>query len=301
VTFRQNATDADNHGVANVAAIYAQDQIVISRHLQVIAGLRYDNFDVDFRNNRTSAKFSTHDGLVSPRLGVIYKPAEPVSIYASYSLSYLPRAGEQLSSLNLSNQALDPEEFTNYEVGAKWDVAGSLEFAASLYRLDRGNVAVADPVNPALTNLVDGQRTRGVEMSVGGSIAKRWSIVGAYAYQDGEITRSLSPSARAGARLAQLPEHSFSIWNRYDFTPAWGLGAGVIHRDEIYASTDNIVTLPSFTRVDAAVFFTINNHLQAQINIENVFDSEYYAFAHSNTNITPGSPRAIRLSWTTRF
>ena len=301
LTFRQSASDADNHGVATIAAIYAQDQIVLSRHVQLVAGLRYDRFQVDFTNNRTDADFASSDGLVSPRLGVIYKPVDPVSIYASYSLSYLPRAGEQLSSLNLSNQSLDPEEFRNYEVGAKWDVARVLEFAASVYRLDRGNVAVPDPTNSGVTHLVDGQRSQGVEVSLAGSFTNAWSIIGAYAYQDGEITQSLSASARAGARLAQLPEHSFSLWNRYDLSPAWGAGLGVVHRGDVFTSTDNTVTLPSFTRVDAAVFFTLNERLRAQINVENLFDTDYYLYAHSNTNITPGSPRAVRLSWTTRF
>ncbi len=301
LTFRQSASDADNHGIAKIAATYLQDQLVLSPRLQAVVGLRYDRFTVDFRNNRNGATFESKDGLVSPRLGLIYKPAEPVSLYASYSLSYLPRAGEQLSSLNLSNQSLDPEEYRNYEVGAKWQFRQNLELAASAYRLDRGNVAVADPLNPAVSMLVDGQRTEGLELSAAGNLTGAWSIVAAYAYQDGTITRSLSPTAQAGARLAQVPRHSASLWNKYDFSPAWGVGVGVIYRDAVFTSTDNTVTLPQFTRFDAAVFYTFSERLRAQVNVENLFDTEYYAFAHSNTNITPGTPRAVRVSWTTRF
>ena len=58
---------------------------------------------------------------MSPRVGLVVKPVGRCRVYASYSLSFLPRAGEQLSSLSLTNQALDPEEFRNHEVGAKWD------------------------------------------------------------------------------------------------------------------------------------------------------------------------------------
>jgi catecholate siderophore receptor len=301
VTFRQNATDADNHGMARVASIYVQDQLTLSTHLQAIAGLRYDSFRVDFLNHRSNATFNSNDGMLSPRLGLVYKPVEPLSVYASYSLSYQPRAGEQLSSLTLSNAALEPETFRNYEVGVKWEIARVLELSAAAYRLDRGNVAVPDPVNPSLTTLVDGQRTRGIELSASGNISRAWSVIGAYAYQDGEITRSISPTALAGARLAQLPEHSFSLWNKYDLSPSWGVGAGVIHRGELFTSTDNTVTLPGFTRVDAAIFYTINERLHAQLNVENLLNTNYYVSANSNTNITPGSPRAIRLSWTTRF
>ena len=101
---------------------YAQDQIALSQRVEAVVGLRFDSFNADVTNNRTATDFTSDDGLLSPRVGLIYKPILPLSLYGSYSLTYLPRAGEQLSSLSLTNQALDPEEFRNYEVGAKWDV-----------------------------------------------------------------------------------------------------------------------------------------------------------------------------------
>jgi catecholate siderophore receptor len=300
VTFRQSATDADNHSVAAVSALYLQDQAQLTTRLQAVAGLRYDRFHVDLFNNRTSVAFESRDGLVSPRLGLVYKVSEPVSLYASYSLSYLPRAGEQLASLSVSNQALDPEEFRNYEVGAKGQLAG-LELSASVYRLERSNVVMPDPTNPSVSMLVDGQRSEGVELGLTGNITSTWSIAGGYAFQDGEILNSLSATARAGARLAQLPRHSASLWNKVDLSPSFGLGLGVIHRDEIFTSTDNTVTIPAFTRVDAALYYSFSERLRAQVNVENLLDATYYATAHSNNNITPGSPRALRVSWSTRF
>jgi catecholate siderophore receptor len=301
VTFRPSPTDADNHGVATVAAFYGQDQVELSRHVQAVVGLRFDRFDVDFRNNRTSAAFTSTDNLVSPRVGVIYKPVEPVSLYSSYSLTYVPRAGEQLSSLSLTNQSLDPERFTNYEVGMKWDVRPALSLSAAVYRLNRTNVVVPDPNDAARSILVDGQRATGLEIGAAGHITRAWSAVGGYAYQDGEITETLSASARAGARLAQLPRHSFSLWNRYDVTPRWGLGAGVIHSADMFTSTDNTVVLPSFTRVDGALFVRLARALSAQVNVENLFDERYSAFSHGNNNITPGAPRAVRVTLTTQF
>ncbi len=299
--WRQGATDADNHGVATVAAAYIQDQVVLSSKAQAVVGVRVDQFNMDFRNNRTQSYLSSRDTLASPRLGLIYKPQEPVSLYASYTLSYLPRAGEQLSSLSLTNQALDPEEFRNYEVGAKWDVLPVLSFTAALYRLDRSNVVVPDPLDPTRSILVDAQRTEGLEIGLNGSLTDRWSLAGGYAFQDGTITRSISATAQAGATLAQLPDHSFSVWNRYNLSSRWGVGLGLVHRSEVFTSTDNTVVLPAFTRVDAAGFFTVNARFRAQLNIENLFDTEYYPNAHSNTNITPGSPFAARVGFTTRF
>ena len=301
LTFRQNATDADNQGVTTVASVYVQDQMAISAHLEAIVGLRFDNFNADVTNNRTGDDFASDDGRLSPRAGLIYKPVQPLSLYGSYSLTYLPRAGEQLSSLSLTNQALDPEEFRNYEVGAKWDVVPPFSFTAALYRLDRGNVIVPDPNNPATSILVDAQRTKGLEVGLNGNLTPAWSMAGGYAYQDGEITRSISATAQAGATLAQLPKHSLSLWNKYDVTSRFAAAVGVIYRSDAFTSTDNTIVLPSWTRVDAAIYYNLTAKFRAQVNVENVFDEQYYPNAHSNTNITPGSPRAIRFALTTRF
>lgn len=298
--FRQNATDADNSGTASVAAIYLQDQVTLTDHIQAVVGLRFDSFDVDFDNHRTGATFTSHDGLLSPRAGIIVKPIEPVSLYGSYSIAYGPRAGDQLSSLSLSNQTLDPEEFRNYEVGAKWELP-SIAFSVAGYRLDRGNVAIVDPSDATRSILVDAQRTKGVELSVDGQVSKRWTIAGGYAFQDGKITRSISSTVQAGSVLAQVPRHSFSFWNKYDITRRMGAGVGVVYRDDVFAAADNLVTLPAFTRVDAALFWTVTNHIRAQVNAENVTNTRYFASAHNNTNILPGSPRAVRAAITTRF
>ena len=301
VEFRPSASDASNHGVATVAALYVQDQVAFSKRLEAVLGLRYDRFTMDLANRRTGTALASRDDLVSPRLGLVFKPVVPVSVYASYALSHLPRAGEQLGSLTPTNQALDPETFRNYELGAKWDLARGLALTVAAYRLDRSNVIVPDPADPTRSVLVDGQRTKGVELGAGGSITPAWSVLGGYAFQDGTITRSLSATARAGATLAQLPRHSFSLWSRYEISRRIGAGIGVIHRSEVFTSLDNTVALPAFTRVDAAVFVALGSKLRAQLNVENLFDVDYFAYAHSNNNITPGSPRALRVGVTSRF
>src|SRR6266850_1150754 len=128
VTFRQNATDADNQVKANVAATYAQDQIELSRKVQALVGFRFDHFNLGFHNNRNSDSFRRVDNLVSPRLGLVFKPIIPLSVYGSYTVSYLPGSGDQFSSLTSVTQTLKPEKFSNYEFGAKWDIQSSLSF-----------------------------------------------------------------------------------------------------------------------------------------------------------------------------
>ncbi|WP_239492294.1 TonB-dependent siderophore receptor [Luteitalea sp. TBR-22] len=301
IEFRQSATDADNTGVTTIAAAFAQDQVAFSDQLSAVVGLRVDSFRVRATNLRSNQEFRSDDGLVSPRLGLVYKPIQPLSVYGSYSLTYLPRAGEQLASLSISNQALDPEEFRNYEVGAKWDLTRRLSFTTAVYRLDRGNVAVPDPLDPTQSILVDAQRSRGVEVEVNGYLTRAWSVAGGYAWQQGEITRSISATAQAGASLAHLPRHSISLWNRVTLTSRLSAALGVLYRDDMYAGTDNTVVLPSWTRVDAAVFYDLTRAVRLQANLENLTNERYAISAHNNTNITPGSPRALRVALTTRF
>jgi catecholate siderophore receptor len=301
ITFRQGATDANNHGVADTAAGYIQDQIQLTKHLQAIMGVRYDSFIVDFRNNRNGQTIRSNDDLFSPRGGLVYKPIDNFALYANYSMTYVPRAGEQLASLTLSTQALEPERFDNYEVGAKWDITPELSTTLALYQLDRLNAVATDPNNPARSFLVDGQRTRGIELGVSGNITDDWKMFGGYAFQEGKITKSISSSALAGATMAQVPEHTFSLWNRYDITKQWGVGLGSIYRSKMYASTDNLVTLPGFLRFDAAVYFKPTKNIEMQVNVENIFDKEYFANAHSNTNIMPGSPVAANASINVKF
>jgi catecholate siderophore receptor len=303
--FAPSATDADNHGVARTAALYVQDQLELGEHWQVVAGLRYDRFEAGLDNHRNATHLDASDGTLSPRLGLVYKPTAEVSVYASGSRAFLPRSGEQLSSLTPSNQALEPEGFRNTELGVKWNLRPGLMASAAAYRLVRSNVAVLDTTIPGNTTQLallpgDAQRVRGVELGLSGNVTERWSLVGALAWQDGEILEDIrtSPTAvlPAGTVLAQLPRRSFSLWNRYDFDDAWGVGLGLVSRSAMYSSTSNAVTLPGYVRADAALFYRASDAVQLQVNVENLADTRYIATANSDSNISPGSPRSVTVS-----
>jgi len=290
----------DNEVTANVAAFYVQDQVALNERWQVIAGIRFDRFDLDFDDRRAAnADFSREDELVSPRLGVIYRPIEPLTFYASYSVSFLPQSGDQFASLDATTAALDPEEFENIELGLKWDVTADLAFTAAVYRLDRTNTRAVDPVT-TLTVLTGAQRSEGFELGLSGAVTDRWEIMGGYAYQDAEIT-STTTAAPAGRTVPLTPEHTFSLWNMWRVTPRFSVGLGATHQSEMFASLSNAVTLPQFTRVDAAFSYAITDTVEAQLNVENILDEEYWATAHNDNNITPGSPTAARLTLRARF
>jgi catecholate siderophore receptor len=300
VIFRQNASDADNHVQANVAATYFQDQIELSSKVQVLAGLRFDHFNLQFHNNRNGDNFNRTDKLLSPRAGIVFKPVAPLSLYGSYSVSYLPSSGDQFSALTASTQSLKPEKFTNYEFGAKWDIRQSLLLTTAVYRLDRTNTRATDPNDPTKIVQTGSQRTSGFEAGLNGSVTRAWNILGGYAYQDARIT-STTIAAPRGARVAQVPRHTFSLWNNYRFGGKWGVGLGIIHRSDMYAAIDDRVVLAGYTRADAALYYTINEKFGLQGNLENLLNKKYFVNADGNDNISPGSPRAVRFSLTWKF
>ena len=295
VVYRQSATDADNQVVANVAAVYAQNQVALGTHWQTIVGVRYDRFDLDFHDNRSATDLTRDDAMISPRVGLVYKPSEPVSLYGTYSVSHLPSSGDQFSSLTATTRALEPEGFINREIGLKWDLRPELTVTGAWYRLDRTNSAAPDPNSTARLVQTGRQRSVGHEVEVTGAMTSAWQIVAGYASQEARIV-SRTSAAQPGARVPLVPRQTFSLWNRYQVVPRLGLGLGAIHQTRMFAAIDNTVTLPGFTRVDAAAFVTLTGSLRAQVNVENLFDERYFPMSHGNNNIAPGAPRSMRFS-----
>jgi len=300
ITFRQSATDANNHLKTNLGATYVQDQVQLNRYLQVVTGVRFDYFDLNFHNNRSGENLRRIDRLTSPRAGVIVKPVDQLSVYANYGVAYLPSSGDQFSSLTTITQQVKPEKFNNYEVGAKWDLRTRLALTTALYRQDRTNTRATDPNDPTRIVQTGSQRTNGLEFGINGRMTNKWSLVGGYAYQDAFIS-SDTTAARAGSQVAQVPHHTFSLWNNYRVWQRLSMGLGIIHRSDMFAAIDNTVVLPGYTRADAAIFYSIGEHWRIQANFQNLFATTYYVNADNNNNISPGSPRAAKFGLTARF
>ncbi|QDD06771.1 TonB-dependent siderophore receptor [Candidatus Methylopumilus planktonicus] len=289
-------------------AIYLQDQIYLNEQFQIVTGLRYDQFKTKFNDSVTpSNSANVNDQFISPRAGLVYKPIEPVSIYTNYSLSYLPRTGEQLTSITSSNKSFDPEKFTNIEAGIKYDLLQSFSISSSIYRLERSKIAITDPSSPTNTIIVDGQVTKGFELGVAGKLFDSYSMYGGYTYQDAEITKNQgtgSTQITSGTPLGHVPKHTFSLWNKYEMNETWSAALGVISRSDMFAATPTTLTavkLPGYARLDAAIYANINKQTKLQLNIENLLDKTYYQSAHNNNNIMYGYPLTARATLTYTF
>jgi catecholate siderophore receptor len=294
VTFRQSATDAANRTRTSVAAAYAQDQVALGRYVDAVAGVRYERFGVRFHNDRTGQELSRVDALVSPRAGLVVKPAEPVSVYGSYSVSFLPSSGDQFTSLTVTSQTLEPERFTNREVGVKWDARPDLALTLATYRLDRTNTSAPDPTDASKVVQTGAQRSTGVEAGVTGSPTRFWQVAGGFAAQRARIVSTTS-AAKAGQTVPLVPNRTLSLWNRVQLLPTLGAGLGVVHQSDMYAAIDDAVTLPAFTRLDGALYVGLGRGVRAQVNVENLLDTRYYGASQGNNNIMPGAPRTVRV------
>ncbi|HET9628263.1 MAG TPA: TonB-dependent siderophore receptor, partial [Novosphingobium sp.] len=284
---------------ARVFSAYAQDQIAFGSHLDLVIGLRFDRFRIAGTDlSGTPRPFARTDGKVSPRVGVIVKPRENASLYASYSQSFLPRSGDQFLSLTATQANLTPERYANYEVGGKWDIDPRLNATLALFQLDRTNATTPDPMNVGTTINIGATRTRGLELALTGRLLPGLQTSAAYTWQHARL------KGNDAVRLAQVPAHQLALWNRYDFGPAFGLGLGMVHQSSQYAAirtAPETTRLPGFTRVDAAIYFRPVDRMGVQINIENLLDATYFSDAHNNNNISPGAPINARLTARVKF
>ena len=293
-TFTLNPVSRSRDSQLKTLSFYAQEQLAIGEFVELVGGIRWDRFDLDTIDLIGGVDGSRVDEKFSPRAGLIIKPTPDLSLYASYATSFLPQAGDQFLILSPDQSQFEPEKFTNYEIGAKWAPLDKVLVTAALFRLERTNIRATDPTDPTLTVLAGESRAEGFEIGAVGEVADFWKANLGYTYLDGELLND-NTFGDAGQRLQQLPKHSISAWNRFDFTEKFGLGFGIIHQSEQFASFSNDVVLPSYWRVDAAAYYTVSDQMSVQLNIENLFDEQYYPSAHGDNNIQPADPFSARI------
>ncbi len=274
---------------SETAALFIQDQVDFSTRWKVLAGLRFDQIE-----NKVS---SQTDEAFSPRIGVVFQPRGDVSVYGSYSTSFVPNTARALGNL-----PLDPQEATQYELGVKREwLRGRMSSTIALYELTRANIPTADPTNPSFSVLVGEQQSQGVELDVAGRLTSSWSVIASYAYTDAEVTRDnrIAP----GNLLPNIPLHSGRVWTNYRFAQGpltgFGFGGGVLYQDRRAGNAQNTFELPSFTRADAAVSYEAQRW-GASLNVKNLFD-EYYLESAITNSALPGAPRSLIASLSFRY
>jgi catecholate siderophore receptor len=307
---------ADTTG--NGFAIYAMDTLKITEKFQLIGGVRWDSFRVNYGADRyvattgayvSSERVINSDKEFSFRAGAVYKPVEEGSIYFGFGTSFNPSA-ETLTFVTVargafpvSNAFLDPEKNKNYEIGTKWDwMGGKLSTTVAVFRIVKENARIPDPSTPGFNALGGTLRSQGIELGITGHLTERWQIMAGYVYLDGEVTKApvgATPVLRVGTPLAFAPKNSFSYWTSYMVTPKIQLGTGGQYVDSRFAFFHNTGAafrgVPGYWTFDAMAKYVWSEHLSFKVNLTNLTDKYYYDALHPQ-HVIPGAGRTAMFA-----
>ncbi|MEO0868979.1 MAG: TonB-dependent receptor, partial [Cyanobacteria bacterium J06642_11] len=278
--------------------LYGQAQLNLADRLLVIAGGRFDFADQAFQDtagrlNVPTDPITTYDTAFSPRIGVVLKPVDNVSLYASYTESFNPTLAQ-----DVEGNAFVPETGKQFETGIKANLFNDrLSLGLAYYQLRRANVTTQDNANEGFQIQVGEQASDGVEFDLIGEILPGWNIVANYAYTDARVTEDneITP----GTRLINAPEHSANLWTSYEIQRGElaGLGAaiGVSFQGDRNGDLRDPFVLPSYTRTDASIFYR-REHFSTQLNFRNLFNTRYFESSRGQFRVNPGAPFSVEAS-----
>ncbi len=303
-------------------AAYVFDTLKFGPQWQLNLGARYEHNEGSTRSTTFATpaaggavsvgpSFVNEDDLFSYRAGLVFKPVEQGTFYLSYANSKTPSKASVNGACTAQTCEVDPETAINLELGSKWSVLDDrLALSAAAFRNERRNYKVAsgDPAQPE--QQLDGRaRVQGLVLGIAGNITRAWSVFANYTYLDSEVLQSVSDhvrdttgiDAQAGNPLANTPEHSASAWSTYR-THGWTFGYGLTYQgDFVTASTANAPRVKSYTVHRAMAGYQVSDRLSLQLNLNNVFDKQYYTRVRNNGWATPGDARSAVLTATYRF
>jgi iron complex outermembrane receptor protein len=288
----------DNYGRADTLGVFLQDQITLSDNLKLLIGGRFDAVSLRNEDRLFDSVTTQSDSAFTPRVGLVYQPIEPISLYASYGRSFNPNFAR-----SVDNQFLEPERGTQFEVGMKADLNSRLSLNLATYWLTKTNIATTDPNNEEFSIPIGEIQSRGIELDLTGEILPGWKVIASYANTNSEVTES--NDYPTGLKTALVPENAASLWTTYQLQSGalkgLGFGLGLYYLSERPGDFDNSYTLPSFLRTDAAIFYQ-RDRWRAAINIKNLFDEEYIeSVAYGRSRITPGAPLSVVGSFSIEF
>ena len=298
------ATSTLEDSQTDALGIYVQDQITLLDNLKLLAGIRYETVEQETTNNPTdlnpnSSESTRNEDAFTPRVGLVYQPIEALSLYGSYTTSFVPN-----TDTTEDGEILEPERGEQFEIGARAELLeGRLTANLAFFDITKENVSTTDPDNISFSVATGEQRSRGIELDIAGEILPGWNIIANYAYTDAKITED---EDFEGNRLTDAPEHNFNLWTTYDIQdgPLAGLGFGLGFNFVGERSGDlaNSFEVDSYFLTNAAISYERDNW-RAALNIRNLFDVDYIESTGVNRTfgISPGEPFTLIGSFAIEF
>lgn len=287
------------------AGIYASTRLNIADPFKVILGGRiswYSNNDI-YSDDEYSANAN-----VIPYVGAIYDLNDTFSVYASFTEIFKPQM-----AYDMGGSLLDPVEGTNKEVGLKGEFfGGSLNASVALFETNQTGLAVevddtslCDPSLLTCYEAADRVRTRGIDFELSGEVAHNLNVGFGYTYSRSKYVE--------GANLGDLysteknPSHIFKASVAYQLPGElenWTIGAGVRAQSKTYAEgTTFRIEQPAYAVADLMAKYKLNEATEMQLNVNNVFDKDYYSSISGLTSYGhfKGAPREFIFSLRHKF
>ena len=304
------------HANTNTLGLYAFDSIRFGERWVVNLGLRHDSYDVDGtvlpRGTTVPVAERGSWDFVNYQIGLVYKPTEDSSVYASWATSSTPptvSGGDQNTAGgsgtgSLSGELLDPEETGSFEIGAKANLFGDrLAVSGAAFVLKRENAAIQ--VSPGVFEQAGETEVKGIELGVSGNITRAWQVFGGYTWMDSELVSGAYDNVNVGDPLANTPEHTFSLFSTYRATPKLSLGGGLYHVSDSFGGNQggagggaNRVYAPAYTRVDLFASYDLTETATLQLNVQNAGDEEYILRTNGvhHADVAPGRQAILTLN-----
>jgi iron complex outermembrane receptor protein len=271
---------------------YLFDRLKLGDHWQVLAGVRYS----DYENESATVYGKTE---LTPSLGVVFKPIEDLSIYATY-LEGLEEGGIAPANTVNAFEVLPPAVSEQLELGVKMELASGLGLTLAVFQIDR-------PSAFTLNNrfVLDGRaRYRGVEFVASGEITPQLSLIASGLWLDAE-QRTAANIALIGKRPENTPEYTASVFAEYRIPAVTGLAVngGVFYVSDRAINPLNQGFIGGVTTYGVALRYGYewaDQQVTMQLNVENLTDKNYWNTA-GNGLVGVGAPRTAKLSVTVGF
>ncbi|NOU20666.1 MAG: TonB-dependent receptor [Methyloglobulus sp.] len=291
---RRNAPNDFVRASQSWYGLYFQDQLsFFDDKLQILGGGRYDwarqkqgSSFTSFADISGTAQNEEH---FSPRVGILYRPINWLSVYGNYTESFGLNNGRTANNIPLA-----PEISEQFEAGLKTEwFDGRLTTSLAYFHITKDNIL--KQTGDVTFETVGAARSQGIEFDLAGQVTDELSVIATYAYTDARITKDRglifddngvvigSNNGNQGNRLPTVAEHSGSTWLKYAFQnnnlKGLSLGVGAYLASSREGDNENSYQLPGYVRADAFAGYSFNigkTKLTTQLNVTNVFDKRYY-------------------------
>ncbi|MEH2263860.1 TonB-dependent siderophore receptor [Nostoc sp.] len=269
---------------------YLQDQVTIAENLKLLLGGRFDTVSIEQKDLASQSVTNDNNSAFTPRVGIVYQPIPPISLYASYAESFVPQYGR-----SRDNSPFTPESSKQYEVGVKGEMFdGKLSATLAAYHLTKSNVLTTDPTDANFSIQVGEQTSKGIELDIVGQIMPGWNVIASYGYTDARVTRD--NDLPVGNRLQNVAENTASLWTSYELQQGdfkgLGFGLGLYYVGDRPGDFEQSFILPSYFRTDAALFYK-QDKWRFGLNFKNLFDVNYYVETQGREVVYPGEPFTV--------